>query len=228
MGEGEITPARRRGELVLLGVLLAWSVALVGTRVVRTGSDYFLFMIWNLFLACVPLVASRLLRAAHRAKASDAAQLLLVAVWLLFLPNAPYILTDLVHLKHSYQESYAVLYWYDMGMLLSCAGTGMVLGYLSLFDVHKVFEERFGRKFGWAVAIVALLLSGYGIYLGRVMRWNSWDVIANPRALFGNIADFLLNPGDHLHVYILSGIVSVGLLLGYATLHSMTWMRGKR
>jgi len=228
MGEGEITPAKERGELVLLGALLAWSVALVGTRVVRTGSDYFLFMIWNLFLACVPLMASRLLRAAHRAKTPDVAQLLLVAVWLLFLPNAPYILTDLVHLRHSYQESYAVLYWYDMGMLLSCAGTGMVLGYLSLFDVHKVIEERFGRRFGWAVAVVALLLSGYGIYLGRVMRWNSWDVIANPRGLFGNIADLLFNPADHLHVYILSGIVSVGLLLGYAALHSMAWMRGKR
>ena len=215
--------AKKRNDLVVLSTLIAWCVALIGARTLRTGSDYFLFLVWNLFLACVPLMASRLLRRAHRANASNLAQLILAAVWLLFLPNAPYILTDLVHLK----PSTVVLYWYDMAMLLSCAGTGLLVGYLSLFDVHKICEERFGRAIGWSVAIGALLLSGYGVYLGRVLRWNSWDVVANPRGLFGSIADFLLNPSQHISVYILSGIISVGLLLGYATLHSVS-ARGQR
>ncbi|HEY4369842.1 MAG TPA: DUF1361 domain-containing protein [Steroidobacteraceae bacterium] len=219
--EADVT--RRRRELVLLSALLAWCLALVGARTVHTDTDYFLFLVWNLFLACVPLMMSRLLRAAHQRKAPDIAQLMLAVVWLLFLPNAPYLLTDLVHL----QQGSPILYWYDLSMLLSCAGTGLLLGYLSLFDVHKVFEERFGSRSGWTVAIVALLLCGYGIYLGRVMRWNSWDVIANPRGLFGNIADFLFNPTAHIRIYVLSGIISAGLLLGYAILHSMTWVRGR-
>ena len=220
---GETMLVKQRGELVVLSALLAWCLALIGARTVRTGSGYFLFLIWNLFLACVPLMASRLLSVAHRARVSDAAQLLIAIVWLLFLPNAPYILTDMVHLK----ETGSILYWYDMAMLLSCAGTGLLLGYLSLFDVHKVFEDRFGAKLGWAVAIGALLLSGYGVYLGRALRWNSWDVIINPLGLFGTMAEFLLNPTEHLRVYVLSGIVSVGLVLGYATLHSMSWVRGR-
>ena len=71
------------------------------------------------------------------------------------------------------------------------------------------------------MAISALLLSGYGVYLGRVHRWNSWDVIAHPRGLLGCIADCLFNPSLHIHTYMVSGLFGVGLLLGYAALHSM-------
>jgi uncharacterized membrane protein len=113
------------------------------------------------------------------------------------------------------------LYWYDLGMLLSCALTGLLLGYSSMFDVHRVIEERFGPRLGWVVAVVSLVLSGYGVYLGRVLRWNSWDIITNPRGLFASIADCLLNPASHVHTYVLSGLFGVALLLGYAVLHSM-------
>lgn len=210
------------GAGTLFGAALAWSCALIFLRVQWTGSPYFLFLVWNLFLACVPVFASRLLFRAHQRKAPDLTQLGLVCIWLLFLPNAPYILTDLVHL----QSEHTPLYWYDLGMLLSCAGTGLLLGYSSLFDVHKVFEERFGARFGWTIVVVALIASGFGVYLGRVMRWNSWDVVTNPRGLFGSIAEFLLNPAEHFRTYVLSGLFGFGLLLGYAALHRMTaWRR---
>ncbi len=214
--------AWQQREFMLLCALLAWCVALVGFRVERTGSGQFLFLIWNLFLACVPLFASRLLRAAHKKKASDSLQLGLAGLWLLFLPNAPYILTDIVHL----QPASTGLYWYDLGLLLSCAGTGVLLGYSSLSDVHRILEERFGPRWGWGVVVSTLILSGYGVYLGRVMRWNSWDVIVNPRGLFGNIADCLLNPSLHIRTYMVSGLFGVGLLLGYAALRSVRSWHG--
>lgn len=216
--------ARRQRELtgpVLFGALLVWCLGLIAVRVGRTGSDQFVFLIWNLFLACVPLAASRLLRIFHHRRSLDVAQLVLLAVWLLFLPNAPYILTDMVHLA----PSSPLLYWYDLGMLLSCALTGLLLGYSSMFDVHRVVEERFGPKLGWVVAVTALVLSGYGVYLGRVLRWNSWDVLTNPRGLFGSIADCILNPALHLHTYLVSGFFGIAFLLGYAVLHSMTRAR---
>lgn len=200
--------------LIFFSTLLLWCVALIGFRSARTGSDYFLFLLWNLFLACIPLLVSRLLRIAHHRGSADSAQLFLVAVWLLFLPNAPYIFTDFVHLH----ESSTLLYWYDAVLLLSCAGTGLLLGYSSLIDVHAISAARFGHKLGWGVAIVALLLSGYGVYLGRVQRWNSWDIVTNPLGLMNNIANVLLNPVDHFHVYALSGLMSAALLLGYAAL----------
>lgn len=205
-----------RRRTTLFAALLTWCIALIVFRVVRTDSGYFLFLIWNLFLACIPLMASRGLRAAYDKRASDIAQLGLLALWLLFLPNAPYLFTDLVHL----QPSTPLLYWYDMMLLLSCAGTGLLLGYFSLFDIHAIATERFGYKSGWATVVIALLCTGYGIYLGRVQRWNSWDVVTNPSALFSSIADNLFNPLQHLHVYAMSGLFSIALLLGYAALRS--------
>jgi uncharacterized membrane protein len=205
----------------LLGSLLAGSVALVLLRAMWTQSGHYLFLLWNLFLAVVPLLASTLLRRAAERRSADLMQLALLAVWLLFLPNAPYILTDLVHLNPDGSR----LYWYDLGMVLSCAGTGLLLGYASLFEVHGLFEQRFGERFGWSVALVALLASGYGVYLGRVQRWNSWDVVTNPQGLLMSILDTALHPAQHLHVYASSGLFGVGLVAGYATLHIM---RGAR
>src|SRR5437868_15255249 len=129
----EFDPVKRKRGFVLFCSMLAWCLGLVFFRVERTGSDYFLFLIWNLFLACIPLFASRLLWVAHRRRVPDVVQLGLLAIWLLFLPNAPYILTDLIHLRPGSPR----LYWYDLAMLLSFAGAGLLLGYSSMFDVHK-------------------------------------------------------------------------------------------
>lgn len=205
----------------LLGGLLAGSVVLVMLRAMWTQSGYYLFLLWNLFLAVVPLLASSLLRKAAGRNATDSVQLALLALWLLFLPNAPYILTDIVHLNPDGSR----LYWYDLGMVLCCAGTGLLLGYASLFDVHELVERRFGPRFAWSAAVAALLASGYGVYLGRVQRWNSWDVVANPQGLLMSIVDTALNPVQHFHVYALSGLFGAGLVAGYAVLHAM---RGPR
>jgi uncharacterized membrane protein len=210
----ELNATVHRRRMALFSTVLMWCVALVAIRVVRTGSPNYLFMVWNLFLACIPLAITHVLRAAHDQGRANFAQLTLVAVWLLFLPNAPYLITDFVHLK----PSTPLLYWYDLMLLISCAGTGLLLGYTSLFDVHTIATERFGHALGWTTAVIALLLSGYGVYLGRVQRWNSWDVIANPGGLFSSIADCLINPLQHIEVYALSGLLSAVLLLGYAAM----------
>jgi uncharacterized membrane protein len=198
--------------------MLAWCLGLICFRVERTGSEKFLFLIWNMFLACIPLFASRLLHAAHQRRIADVWQLLLLAVWLLFLPNAPYVITDLIHL----QATTTRLYWYDMALLLSCGAVGLMLGYASTLDVHGIVEERFGQRAGWVMAVATLLLSGFAIYLGRMLRWNSWDVVTKPGALFETIFDHVLNPYLYLHVWAFSGLCGVGLLLGYLSLHWLT------
>lgn len=212
---------RQQAGLALLGCVLAWCVGLVLLRIERTGSWQFRFLLWNLFLACVPLFASRLLQAAHAKRIPDIMQLGLLGVWLLFLPNAPYILTDLVHL----QATSPHLYWYDLAMLLSFGAVGLLIGYISMFDVHRIVASRFGPRLGWAVASATLLLSGFGIYLGRILRWNSWDVVVKPRALFDSVADYILNPLAYLQIWAISGLCGAGLLLGYVTLH---WMAASR
>jgi uncharacterized membrane protein len=198
-------------------VLFLWCVVLVVLRVGRSGSLAYVFLVWNLFLAWIPWLAAQAFRTASRRRVSAARKLGWFALWLLFLPNAPYIATDLLHLK----ERPLVPLWYDLALLLSCAGAGMLLGYASLLDVQAAVEERFGRRMGWIVAAGSLFLCGFGIYLGRFLRWNSWEVLTEPAGLFADIADRLLNPASHPRTYGVTLIFGSGLLLGYAALRRL-------
>src|SRR5690349_20544735 len=149
--------------LLLESVLFCWSVSLIAVRIDRTGDGYYRFLITNLVLACVPLFFSTLLRVAAHWRLPWAIQFVLLGLWLLFLPNAPYILTDILHLTRA---SHAPA-WYDLALLLSCAGTGVLVGYLSLVDVQGIVARSFGSALGWIFALVSLGLSGFAIYLGR-------------------------------------------------------------
>jgi uncharacterized membrane protein len=197
--------------------LSLWCVCLVVLRVERSGSFLYCFLGWNLCLAWIPWLAGQAFRAASRRRASAARQLGWFALWMLFLPNAPYITTDLLHLAPRPH----VPHWYDLALLLSCAGTGLLLGYLSLLEVQAAVEERFGRVRGWCVAAVSLFLSGFGIYLGRFRRWNSWEVLTDPAGLFHDILIRLLHPAEHPRTYGVTLIFGSGLLLGYVALRSL-------
>lgn len=197
--------------------LTLWCVSLVVLRVERSGSLMYVFLIWNLWLAWIPWMAGQAFRAASRRRAAAARQLGWFALWMLFLPNAPYLTTDLLHLG----PRPLVPLWYDLALLLSCAGTGLLLGYMSLLEVQAAVEERFGRVKGWGVAAGALFLSGFGIYLGRFLRWNSWNVLTDPAGLFHDIAVRLLDPASHPRTYGVTLIFGSGLLLGYAALRAL-------
>lgn len=211
---GQMTRPEARG-LALCTLALAWCLGLIAVRIVHTDSPRFLYLAWNLFLACIPLASSRALKAMSRRGASRWTQISLFGLWLLFLPNAPYIVTDLVHLP----RPAGIHFWYDLGTLLSAAATGLLLGYVSLLDVQQLIEDKYGKTAGWLTAGGALTLSGFGVYLGRVMRWNSWDVVTDPVALFRSVGHLILNPREHLHTYEVTLLFVVGLSLGYAVLY---------
>ncbi len=204
----------RRHGLVLCSLALAWCLGLIAVRVLRTGSPGFVFLAWNLFLACIPLVLSRTAVSMNRRGASSLAQGTLFCFWLLFLPNAPYIVTDLVHVV----PPSGIRSWYDTGIVLSCAAAGLLMGYLSLRDIQQLVEDRLGNAVGWFVVSAASMLSGFGVYLGRVMRWNSWDAVTNPVAFFSSLADLLVNARSQPHTYAMTFLFGLGLLLGYAAL----------
>ncbi len=198
--------------LFVLAVSLALSGLLVLGRVLITGQGLFLFLLWNLFLALIPFALSTSI---GLATGPLRARLLLPvgAVWLLFFPNAPYILTDLFHLDHRL----GVPRWYDLVLLLSCAWNGLMLAYASLADMQTLVQLRLGRAAGWAFATLALSLSSFGIYLGRFLRFNSWDVLTNPLTLFYDIADRLLHPFHHPATWGVTLVFGAFLLLGYGT-----------
>lgn len=199
--------------LIVVSTLLAWCACMIAVRVGRTGSGYYIFLIPNLFLACVPLFLSTALRVVRNVEAHWTVQSVIFGLWLLFLPNAPYILTDILHLTRA---SHAPP-WYDLALLLSCAGTGLLIGYLSLIDVQGLVARSFGAAWGWVFALVSLVLSGFAIYLGRFLRWNSWDVLVAPTRVF-DLVGGLMHPWEHARPAGVTLIFGVILTLGYISL----------
>jgi len=204
--------------LLVLGALLGWCGLLLLVRVVHSSSLSFVFLVWNLLLASVPaLAALAFVRAAER-RSPALVQAAWFALWLVFLPNAPYIVTDFMHLR----LRPLVPLWYDIAILASCAGTGLLLGYTSLADVQSVIARKLSQLAGWIVAAAALVLSGFGIYLGRVLRWNSWDALSSPLELLADIADRALNPLSHPQTIGMTVVYGVSLLLGYAAFRALS------
>jgi len=204
--------------LLVLGALLGWCGLLLLVRVVHSSSLSFVFLVWNLFLASVPaLAALAFVRAAERQSPAPL-QAAWFVLWLVFLPNAPYIVTDFMHLR----LRPLVPLWYDIAILASCAGTGLLLTYTSLADVQGILARRFSQFAGWLLAAAALMLSGFGIYLGRVLRWNSWNALSSPLELLADIADRVLNPLSHPQTIGITVIYGGGLLLGYVAFRALS------
>ena len=204
-----------RARLTLVFVLaasVALSILLVAGRVLMTGRFTFLFLVWNLFLAIIPFALSTML---GTAKGPLRARMLVPvgAAWLLFFPNAPYILTDLFHLD----TRPGVPLWYDLALILSCAWNGLMLAYASLSDMQRLVQLRLGTGVSWAFATVALLLSSFGIYLGRYLRFNSWDILTNPLTLFFDIVNRVLHPFSFPGTWGVTLVFGLFLLVGYGT-----------
>jgi uncharacterized membrane protein len=167
--------------MTVLGLVAAslFCVALVLLRVSESGNAKFAGLIWNLFLAWIPFLLAVAVYDGWRRRRGRGSLLALGALWLLFFPNAPYIVTDFVHLEHTADAPY----WYDAVTVSAFAWTGVLLGFASLFLMQTVVRQSRGVVSGWIFAGIALSLGSLGIYLGRVLRLNSWDALEHPSVL---------------------------------------------
>lgn len=204
--------------LFLFFLTTALCVTLVGFRVHYTSKITFVFLLWNIFLALIPYAVSTLLVLYHEKINNRWLLIIPFLFWLCFFPNAPYILTDLFHLK----PRVGVPYWYDLALILFFAWNGLMLGYASLMDMQSILTRHFSRWVGWTMAISSLILGSFGIYLGRYLRWNSWDVISSPEGLAHDITDRVLNPMAHQQTYGVTVIFSAFLVLGYLLIFQFT------
>lgn len=164
------------------------------------------FLVWNLFLAAIPVLAAFFAR--HLSGRIWFWPLILL--WLVFLPNAPYIVTDLMHIRTTRPSNL----WLDVLLLGSSALTGLFAGLVSLRWAQEAVTRRFSARLGWALVIAASLLCGFGVYLGRFQRWNSWDIVTRPTELLAEAWSALAET----HVLAFSLLFSVVLFAGYATL----------
>jgi len=205
----------------VLALLFASCVSgtLVLARILWTGNLHYGFLVWNLFLAWLPLVFA--LRAREQFNGDPRPNWRfggLAAAWLLFLPNAPYIFTDLVHLTQRFHPHF----WVDLSLVLICALTGLVLGFLSLYLMQSIVRRLYGQLMSWLFIAGAAGLSSFGIYLGRFLRFNSWDVLVRPGDLLQGIGTFALNPMANRHGFIFALLFAAFFFVAYVMLYALT------
>jgi len=204
--------------LVLAGLSLASAicVALEVFRERHFGDIGLRFLLWNLTLAWIPLLLALVVYDSYRRGVRLIVLLPAIAVWLLFLPNAPYIVTDFVHLTPSSPTPL----WFDAAVISGFAWTGLLLGFASLYLLHAVVRHRFGVRAGWTAAFAALALTSGGVYVGRFLQWNSWDLVFRPGQRLAEITPHLSQTGLLLHAsamtVLLTGLLAATYLAFYA------------
>jgi uncharacterized membrane protein len=212
----------RRFALIALS-LVAASVLSIGTLLaqIHTTHDHrYSFLVWNLFLAWVPLIAAALAFALARRRVGPLV-VVLIAIWLLFFPNAPYVLTDFIHLQASGPSPL----WYDALMLSSFAWTALMLGFASLYLIHAIIGQRAGAATGWIVVVCALGLASFGVYLGRFARFNSWDVVTRPHLVIAVIRQEINSPRHDPKMIVALLALTAFLLVGYLVLYAFAALR---
>jgi uncharacterized membrane protein len=91
--------------------------------------------------------------------------------------------------------------WFDLVLILSFAWTGLLFGFLSLWDIERVLSKSINQKIVRCISVFLLFLGSFGIYLGRYLRWNSWDIIKEPFRLFYDIGDRIINPLEYTRTW---------------------------
>jgi uncharacterized membrane protein len=205
-----------------LGFASAVCVMLVIARWYRTQVADYKFMIWNLILAWIPFIVAYIAYRLHRAH--QRRTVLIAActlVWLLFLPNAPYLLTDLIHLRYRSDA----LMWYDLMLMLWFVWTGLMLGFGSIYLMQQIIADSFGEVTGWLFALASITVTSFGIYLGRFLRWNSWDVVSEPGALLADIYHLFRHPIANIYTHMFWLLLAVLLIFVYVLFTTLPSLR---
>jgi uncharacterized membrane protein len=181
------------------------------------------FLFWNLLLAAVPLWLAWRLRA-HLATNlwSAPISLLLTGLWLVFFPNSFYLLSDLMHLRYTGEVSLH----YDIALFSILIFNACAFGFMSVFIVHKELIKRVGTRMAHRLVGGVFLLCGFAIYLGRYLRWNTWDVVVNPFGLLFDISEHALNPTEYPQMFVTTLVFAALLSAIYWVIWSFSQTAG--
>lgn len=196
----------------LLLALTAFSVGLLIIRIIYTHTIMHSYLLWNLFLAWLPYVFSKWARKHFIRKNGMIFGAL--ALWLLFLPNTAYIITDFIHLHDD-----GVMLWFDILLLFAFSLTGLLYGLFSLYIIHTIISKFFTARVSWLMIFTLTGLSGFGIYLGRFLRWNSWDVFVQPYHLLHEFISVINDPYMAKHMFLFSAMLAFFQLFAYGLLY---------
>ncbi|TLV01052.1 DUF1361 domain-containing protein [Dyadobacter luticola] len=198
-------------KVALLAFVSVVAMTLLSVRILIEDWG-FIFLAWNLFLAWVPLLFIKWVWEKEAKQSLPFWQLaIFLTIWLLFFPNAPYIITDLKHLRAVPEH----MIWYDALMIFTFSVAGFLTGLYSIRIVHRIIVRRWNEQLAWMVISVSMLASGFGVFLGRYGRWNSWDIVTQPGSLARGILASLRDPLAIKHTISFSFV----LMLLYFAFH---------
>ncbi len=203
------------GSLLVIASVL--SLILVKVHTHYNGSDSYSNLVFNLKLAWIPLAAAVLAYITARNRITFFLVMpICTLIWLIFFPNAPYLLTDFQHLANTDGN---VPLWFDVILMLWFAWTGLLLGIASLYLMQEIVADTFTPWIGWVFAISATILSSIGIYLGRFLRWNSWDLLYDPIPIAKDMVAIVRHPISNLPTYVFTILFTLLFLFIYITIH---------
>ncbi|MHA4807833.1 DUF1361 domain-containing protein [Flavitalea flava] len=205
----------------LLALSILFSCLLVAARMIHTGRSNFLFLTWNLFLAYVPYFISTRLSYWNFTKKGKPLLAFFFLVWLLFIPNSFYITTDLFHLADHLNDRQAPQ-WFDLALILSFVWNGLFLGILSIRQMEKIVHPTLPAHNELFFLYPVMWLNALGIYIGRYLRYNSWDVITSPFQLFGDITQLILHPLRNQYAWDMIFCFSILMTIMYLMLRKIS------
>jgi uncharacterized membrane protein len=206
---------RNRATLSLI-ISVVFGLLLLAARIIVTGSSQYLFLVWNLILAAIPYAVVLSIRSWNL----HPKRLIfwpLMILWLLFLPNAPYITTDLLHLRSASTSSV----WFDSLLTLNFAFNGIVLFFLALQPVQAMVASRSGVVVTWGFVGVIAGLSAFGIYLGRFVRFNSWDLLVAPGTVMEQVWERIADPFSYTRTWAMTLLYTGFLVVTYYMLWAL-------
>lgn len=194
-----------------MALSVCFTLTLVFIRAFITSQFIYVFYVWNLLLAIVPVaISNRLLRQ----KSFGIKSYLLIFTWLIFFPNAPYIVTDLFH----FVKRDGIPLWFDLLIVTTAAWNGLMLGFISLSNVEKFLLKYFVQTKVKLLLAVSLLLCGFGVYLGRFLRFNSWDVFSNFDELIFEVSHRFIHPFQYTSIWGFSFLFAMMIAIFYELL----------
>lgn len=195
--------------LSLITTALTFSIIVLMVRVKLNKSFFYLFLVWNVFLAIIPYAITLYLNTKENLSKFKLGFWLLI--WLAFLPNAPYIVTDLIHIRMGNDN----LLWLDVLVVLSFALSGLLLFYLTILDMQKIIAQKFNRIPITSTTLIVIFLCGFGVYLGRFLRYNSWEILSNPQVLMLDVFNIIIAPFQNSEAWLFTLGFGIFLVVGF-------------
>lgn len=183
----------------VIATFLLFILLMLTMRISYANNIRYAFLLWNLFLAWIPFQLSiTLTESANRNKWYS---YFLLFSWLLFFPNALYIITDLIHLDESKGD---VPVWFDAILLFTCSVTGLIMAFVSLYQVEIFLKKNISSRHTGKLVMAAIFLGSFGVYVGRFLRWNSWNIVTKPQTMLVDISSHLLLPFQHYKTWVVT------------------------